>query len=160
MFGKLMSVSDELMFRYYELLTDMSLADIEALRKKIQDGEAHPMRVKMDLARRIITDFHSDAEARGAEEAFRQVFSQKKLPDEMPEHHLAVGAGSVRLSQLMLDAGTVSSKGEAGRLIRQKAVEMDGVRVTNDQDLDLSEAGSLVLRVGKRRFVRIIVGRD
>ena len=59
---------------------------------------------------------------------------------------------------IMLDAGTVSSKGEAGRLIRQKAVEMDGVRVTNDQDLDLSEAGSLVLRVGKRRFVRIIVG--
>jgi tyrosyl-tRNA synthetase len=155
MFGKLMSISDELMFRYYELLTDMSLTEIDALRERTKSGDAHPMRVKMDLARQIVTDFHSEAEARRAEEAFQQVFSKRKLPDEMPEHSLKTSQGSIRLTQLMLDAGTVSSKGEANRLIRQKAVTIDEARVEADRDIDLSMPGSFVLRVGKRRFVRV-----
>jgi tyrosyl-tRNA synthetase len=158
MFGKLMSISDELMFRYYELLTDMSLTEIDALRERTKSGDAHPMRVKMDLARQIVTDFHSEAEARRAEEAFQQVFSKRKLPDEMPEHNLETSQGSIRLTQLMLDAGTVSSKGEANRLIRQKAVTIDEARVEADRDIDLSMPGSFVLRVGKRRFVRVKTG--
>jgi tyrosyl-tRNA synthetase len=155
MFGKLMSITDELMFRYYELLTDMSLSEIETLRVKMKKGDVHPMQVKMDLARRIVTDFHSGAEAERAEEAFRQVFSQRKLPDEMPEHHLKTTDGSIRLTQLMLDAGTVSSKGEANRLIRQKAVAIDEAKVEADREIDLNAPGSFVLRVGKRRFVRV-----
>jgi tyrosyl-tRNA synthetase len=155
MFGKIMSISDELMFRYYELLTDMSLAEIDSLRRKTKNGDTHPMRVKMDLARQIVADFHSDSEARRAEEAFRQVFSKRKLPDEMPEHNLKTSQGSIRLTQLMLDAGTVSSKGEANRLIRQKAVAIDETKVESDREIDLSMSGSFVLRVGKRRFVRV-----
>jgi tyrosyl-tRNA synthetase len=155
MFGKIMSISDELMFRYYELLTDMSLAEIDSLRRKTKNGDTHPMRVKMDLARQIVADFHSDSEARRAEEAFRQVFSKRKLPDEMPEHNLKTSPGSIRLTQLMLDAGTVSSKGEANRLIRQKAVAIDETKVESDREIDLSMSGSFVLRVGKRRFVRV-----
>ena len=155
MFGKLMSITDELMFRYYELLTDMSLTEIGTLRRKMKNGDIHPMRVKMDLARRIVADFHSGTEAERAEGTFRQVFSQRKLPDEMPEHHLKTSDGSIRLTQLMLDAGTVSSKGEANRLIRQKAVTIDEAKVEADREIDLSAPGSFVLRVGKRRFVRV-----
>lgn len=157
MFGKLMSISDELMFRYYELLTDMSMKEIDALWKQMESGEVHPMRVKMDLARRIITDFHSTDDARKAEEAFQQVFSKKEMPDEMPNHKLVVSNNSVRLSQLMLDAGTVKSKGEANRLIKQNAVTIDETKVASDRDIDLSQPHSFVLRVGKRRFIRVKV---
>ncbi len=155
MFGKIMSISDDLMFRYYELLTDMSLEEIEALRKKMTGGGLHPMRVKMDLARKIITDFHSADDAKRAEEAFQQVFSKKEMPDEMPEHKLAVSDDPIRLTQLMLDAGTVKSKGEANRLIKQNAVELDDAKVKTDRDVDLSQPQTFVLRVGKRRFVRV-----
>jgi tyrosyl-tRNA synthetase len=133
------------------------MAEIEALRQKAADGEVHPMRVKMELARRIITDFHSEAEARRAEDAFQEVFSKRKLPDEMPEYKLGAADGSVRLTQLMFDARTVSSKGEANRLIRQNAVEIDETKVSADREIDLSTPGSFVLRVGKRRFVRVTV---
>jgi tyrosyl-tRNA synthetase len=155
MFGKLMSISDELMFRYYELLTDMSMSDIEALQQRMKDGTIHPMRVKMDLAQTIITDFHSADEAQKAEEAFRQVFSKKETPDEMPEHELKISDKPIRLTQLMLDAGTVESKGEANRLIKQNAVTIDEAKATGDRDIDLSKPQTFVLRVGKRRFVRV-----
>ena len=109
----------------------------------------------MDLARQIITDFHSAEDAKKAEDAFQQVFSKKEMPDEMPEHRLAISDNPVRLTQLMLDTGTVKSKGEASRLIKQNAVELDEAKVQRDRDIDLSQPRSFVLRVGKRRFVRV-----
>lgn len=156
MYGKLMSISDELMFRYFELLTDLSLAEIDALRDKIKSGEMHPMKVKMDLARRIVVDFHSEAESRSAEQAFESVFRKGNLPEDMPEYRLSADLPPLRISHLMVDAGMVSSKSEASRLIRQGAVEIDGDRVPKDRDMELSDSGSVVMRVGKRRFVRVI----
>lgn len=152
MFGKIMSISDELMFRYYELLTDLSLPEVEALRKE------HPKEAKMALARRIVADFHSEKAARSAEEAFESVFRRKELPEELPEVRLRKGGGSKRISQLMVDSGLASSKSEALRLIRQGAVQMDGQRASEDLEIALRPKQSVVLRVGKRRFLRVIRG--
>jgi tyrosyl-tRNA synthetase len=156
MYGKLMSISDKLMFRYFELLTDLSLAEIDSLREKTKSGEMHPMRIKMDLARRIVVDFHSELEARRAEQAFESVYRKRNLPEDMPEYRLSADRPPLRISHLMVDAGMVSSKSEASRLIRQGAVEIDGDRVPKDRDLELSGSGASVLRVGKRRFVRVV----
>lgn len=156
MFGKLMSISDQLMYRYYELLTDMSLAEIETLRQNVKNGSVHPMRAKMDLARKVVTDFHSDGEARRAEQSFESVFRKRELPEDMPEYSLPAEPRSLRISQLMVNSGLVSSKGEAARLLRQGAVKLDGVRIPADRDLEHSPQGSYVLRVGKRRFLRIV----
>ena len=158
MFGKLMSITDDLMYRYYELLTDMSVADIEKLRRDVATGKIHPKRAKMDLARRIITDFHSAAHAQQAEDAFEAVFRKKELPGEIEEYRLGKKFQPILLSRLMVDSGLASSKSEAGRLIRQGAVQIDGDRVASDRELRLEGSGSLVLKVGKRRFCRVVPG--
>ena len=158
MFGKLMSISDDLMYRYYELLTDLSVADIEKLRQEVAAGKVHPKRAKMDLARQIITDFHSAALAQQAEDAFEKQFRKKELPDDMPEYRLPQGAKLVMLSRLMVDSGLASSKSEAGRLITQGAVQIDGERVPADREITLGGTEGFVLKVGKRRFCRVIPG--
>ncbi len=146
MFGKLMSISDVLMWKYYELLTDMSVKDIEAVR-----AEGNPMRAKMDLARRIITDFHSKAAADAAQLNFDAVIRKKKVPDEMPEHR--GGVEPIVLSRLLADVQLAASRNEARRLIQQGAVSIDGVRVSEDREL--SGPGDFVLKVGKRRFLKV-----
>ena len=146
MFGKLMSISDVLMWKYYELLTDMSVKDIEAVK-----AEGNPMRAKMNLARRIITDFHSQAEADAAQLHFDSVIRNKKVPDEMPEHR--GGVEPVLLSRLLADVQLVASRNEARRLIQQGAVSIDGERVSEDREL--SGPGDFVLKVGKRRFLKV-----
>jgi tyrosyl-tRNA synthetase len=150
MFGKVMSVSDAMMWKYYELLTDMSLASIDALKAK---GE--PMQAKMDLARRIVTDFHSKEAAEEAARHFDSVIRKKEMPDEIPEKTVASGAYS--LSGLLLTSGLASSRTEAKRLIEQAAVSVDGRRVEADEALNLAAPGGLVLKVGKRKFVRVVV---
>ncbi|HSF15256.1 MAG TPA: tyrosine--tRNA ligase [Vicinamibacteria bacterium] len=147
MFGKLMSISDELMWRYYELLTDLSLREVEGL--KAQD---EPMRAKMDLARRIITDFHSAEAAAEAERHFDSVIRKKELPGELPERRVA--AGSFLLSQLLVDFGLAPSKNEAKRLIQQGAVSIDGERAAQDQKLEVDD--ELLLKVGKRKFLKLV----
>jgi len=149
MFGKVMSVSDALMWKYYELLTDLSLKDIEALKAK---GE--PMQAKMDLARRIVADFHSNEAAEEASRHFDSVIRRKEMPDEIPEK--AVPAGAYSLSALLLSSGLASSRTEAKRLIEQAAVSIDGRRAAADETLNLVAPGGLVLKVGKRKFVRIV----
>jgi tyrosyl-tRNA synthetase len=131
MFGKLMSISDELMWKYYELLTDLSVKEIEALKAR---GE--PMEAKMDLARRIIEDFHSKVAADEARRHFDSVIRK------------------VLLSQLLLDGKLAPSRNEARRLIEQGAVSVDGGRAAEDHELSISR--SLVLKVGKRRFLRVV----
>jgi len=158
MYGKLMSISDDLMFRYYELVTDMSLADIEKLRREIEEGKVHPKQAKMDLARQIVADFHSAAEAERAGEAFEAVFRKKELPEDMPEYRLGKGSQPLMLSHLIVDTGLASSKSEAGRLITQGAVQIDGHRIPADQELPMDGPRSFVLKVGKRRFCRVIHG--
>jgi len=156
MFGKLMSISDELMYRYYELLTDMSVADIEKLRGDVTAGKVHPKRAKMDLARRIITDFHSATLAERAEEAFDKQFRKKEVPEDIPEYRLDKKAQPILLSRLIADAGLASSKSEAGRLITQGAVQIDGERVPADKEMSLRGDREVVLKVGKRRYCRVV----
>jgi tyrosyl-tRNA synthetase len=150
MFGKVMSVSDALMWKYYELLTDMSLSEIEALKAK---GE--PMQAKIDLARRVVEDFHSKAAADEAARHFDSVIRKKEMPDEIPEKTLSPGDYS--LSALLLSSGLASSRTEAKRLIEQAAVSIDGRRAAADDTLNLAASGGIVLKVGKRKFVRIVI---
>ena len=149
MFGKVMSVSDALMWKYYELLTDMSLAEIETLKAK-----AEPMHAKIDLARRIVADFHSKEAAEEASRHFDSVIRKKEMPDEIPEK--AVPSGAYSLSALLLSSGLASSRTEAKRLIEQAAVSIDGRRAADDDTLNLVAPRGIVLKVGKRKFVRIV----
>ncbi len=146
MFGKLMSISDELMWKYYELLTDMSVKEIEAVKV-----EGNPMRAKMDLARRIIADFHSKADAAAAQLHFDSVIRNKEVPDEMPQHR--GGVEPILLSRLMADVSLAASRNEARRLIHQGAVSIDGDKVAEDREI--SGPGDFVLKVGKRRFLKV-----
>jgi tyrosyl-tRNA synthetase len=157
MFGKLMSVSDELMWRYYLLLTDLPEADIARLRARVAAGELHPKQAKLDLARRIVTDFHSAAEAASAAEAFEARFSRGELvADELPVVEVQTADGSIGLPKLVAEVGLAQSASEASRKVQQGGVKVDRARVT-DVKLRVEKArGSIILEVG-RRAVRVVL---
>jgi tyrosyl-tRNA synthetase len=157
MFGKLMSVSDALMWKYYTLLTDLTPAEIDGLKAKVADGSLHPKQAKVDLAKTITAGFHSREAAQAAHEHFEKVFAQKQVPDDIPVAHLALGEEHL-LAKVLKDAGLVASNGEARRLIAQGAVEMDGERVSDPEfRLKASEKGDRVFKVGKRKFLRVVL---
>jgi tyrosyl-tRNA synthetase len=152
MFGKVMSISDELMWRYFELLTDLSSSEISDLRSEISNGR-NPRDIKADLAKLIITDFHSAADATAAEDEFNRRFVQKEVPDDIEEREMP--AGSYNLAQLLADTGLAASKGEARRLVEQGGVRVGGEKATAaNADIALT-ADSVLLQVGKRKFLRI-----
>jgi tyrosyl-tRNA synthetase len=154
MFGKLMSISDELMWRYYLLLTDASTADVEALRRQVAGGSRHPKRAKVDLAKRIVVDFHSAADADRAADAFEAKFTRGELAaDALPEVRVAAGA-PVALSKLVVLAGLASSASEASRKIQQGGVKVDRERVTDIKTRIDPARGSIILEVG-RKAVRV-----
>jgi tyrosyl-tRNA synthetase len=155
-FGKVMSISDELMWRYYELLTDLTTAEIASLKTAAKSGVRNPRDIKADLAKRIVTDFHSANAAEEAEEDFVRRFRKKEIPDEVEE--LSLPLDEYRLPRLLTEvAGLAASVAEARRLITQGAVRVDGQRVEDTNFLvDLKNPGNAVLlQVGKRRFVRV-----
>ncbi len=152
MFGKLMSISDDLTFRYYELLTDRTPAEIAALRTGVGDGTLHPKRVKQDLAVQIVSDFHSRAEAEAARDQFEAVFARGTVPDDIPSF---VAPSSVRMLDLLTSAGLARTRSEGRRLLSQGAVSLDGERVLQDVAVATPPDGT-VLRVGKRRFLRVV----
>jgi tyrosyl-tRNA synthetase len=155
-YGKLMSISDPLMLRYYELLSDVDLATLARVQRGVggdPDGW-HPMEAKRALAREMVTRFHGLAAAAKAENDFIQQFRQKELPDDIPVHYLPAGA-AVWVCRLLTETGLVESNGEARRLIRQGGVKLDGAKTT-DADLEVAASGELILQAGKRRFARII----
>jgi tyrosyl-tRNA synthetase len=156
-FGKLMSIPDELMWIYYDLVTDRTPAEIAALKKEVATGGAHPMDVKMRLAQEVIAGFHGEEAARKAADNFQRVFRDRQAPEESPVKQLA-RSGLTRVSTLVFISDLASSRSEAERLIKQKAVEIDGA-IINDprKEIDLSKPGEFLLRVGKKKFVRIIV---
>ena len=173
MFGKVMSISDELMWRYYELLTDLGPSEISNLRSEISSGR-NPRDVKVALAKLIIRDFHSQAEADAAEEEFNRRFVQKEVPGEVEER--VVPAGSYSLAQLIADMGLAASKGEARRLIEQGGIRISGHRVSNTaaglqlqpdlfvmeyrdpaSGLEVVNENHVILQVGKRKFLRVKV---
>jgi len=154
MFGKLMSISDELMWKYWLLLSDRPKAEIDAHRQRVDSGEVHPMDAKKELARTIVGEFHSVADAEAAQVEFERVFSSRKLPQDIAEIALDIEGGSALLSKVLVQAGLASSNSEARRLITQ-----GGVKVEGDQQRDpktVLEAGrDQLVQVGKRKFARL-----
>ena len=155
-FGKVMSISDELMWRYYELLTDLSIPEISALREAAARGERNPRDLKADLGKRIIADFYSKEAADEAEEQFRRVFVQKEMPEEIEERTVRFAVWE--LTALLVELKLASSKGEARRLIEQGGVSVDGVRcdpkINKFYPMQPDKPG-YDIKVGKRRFVRV-----
>jgi len=149
MFAKVLSISDDLMWRYYLLLTDLTAAEIEKER-----GRGRPMDAKIALARRIVADFHGAESAASAEQEWRRVHQARQAPSEMPER--AVAPGRHKWRELLVAGGLASSKSEAERLLRQKAVKRDGVPV-EAAELEVSLDQSFVVSVGAARFVRFLV---
>ena len=152
-FGKTMSVSDELMWRYFELLSFRSNAEIDALRAQVAAG-GNPRDVKVLLAREFVARFHGEAAAEEAAAEFEARFRQGVLPEDMPEVQVALPAEGLLLTQVLKQAGLTGSTGEAMRMIEQGAVRVEGERV-EDKALRLSGAQTLVMQVGKRRFARV-----
>jgi len=155
-FGKVMSISDEMMWRYYELCTDLTPVEIESKKSTAQRNSLNPRDLKVELAKRIVSDFYSASAANEAEEEFVRRFRNKEIPDQVEEVSLALNREGWDLSELLVGAGLAASKGEARRLIQQGGVSVDGERQTNTSLPALgTEASSVLLKVGKRRFVRV-----
>jgi tyrosyl-tRNA synthetase len=153
MYRKVMQISDELMYRYYELLTDTSVAEINAMKGKIASGELHPMRAKAELARGIVSEYHSAEDARRAEEAFRRVVQQGQEPADMPEFDLPEGLRGepgIRIDKLLREIGLAQSGAEANRKLKESAVSINGEK---HRDMSYTPAGGtrqLTIQVGKK----------
>ena len=153
-FGKVMSISDDLMWRYYELLTDLTIEQIASLREAANSGQRNPRDMKAELAKLIISDFYSQKEAQQAEEEFIKVFRAKQTPDVVDE--MSVESGLWKLPRLLVSTGLLASMAEARRLIDQGGISIDGVKRTDNAfELSLSADSSVLVQIGKRRFVRL-----
>ena len=153
-FGKVMSISDDLMWRYYELLTDLSPGEIEELKVAATRGERHPRDLKAELGRRIVTDFHSQAEGQEASNEFDRMFREHQTPADIPTVKRVVGA--VKLVKLLASEGLAASVSDAQRLIGQGSVRLNGERVS-DVTCEIGKTASEVLiQVGKRKFLRLL----
>ena len=153
MFGKVMSISDDLMWRYFELLSFRSAQDMAALRRRVDEG-GNPRDVKFLLAEELIGRFHDQAAATTARESFIARFQRGAMPEDMPEATLPAPDGLLRVANLLKDAGLVGSTSEALRMIKQGAVKIDGERI-EDASLECKAGETHVYQVGKRRFARV-----
>ncbi len=155
-FGKVMSISDELMVRYYELLSDVDLDSLQQVKDGVagKPGGQHPMEAKKSLARELVMRFHSAAVADQAALDFVQQFKQKEVPADIPEVHIDSDE-PLWLCRLMNDAGLVASNGEARRLVKQGGVKLNGKKIDN-ADMEVDPVGEVIIQAGKRRFARII----
>jgi len=156
MFGKLMSVSDDLMWRYFELLSFRPLDELSTLRQRVADGE-NPRDIKFELADELVARFHDAAAAARAKDSFINRFRKNEMPEDMPEVALECGEGALGIAHLLQQAGLVASTSEAFRMIKQGAVKVDGEKVT-DRGLEMVAGTSHVYQVGKRRYARVTIG--
>lgn len=153
-FGKIMSISDPLMYRYYELLTDFSITQIEKWKKDAQENKINPKDLKSQLAQTIVADFWSQDKAKKAATEFERVFKHKEVPTEIEE--IPVAAQNIQLIDLLEEKGIFPSRGEAKRMIRQGGVYLDGIRIEDiNLELDLKKQPEHTLKVGKKKFYRI-----
>ena len=155
MFGKIMSISDVLMWRYYELLSFKPLSEIEGYKTDIENGK-NPRDVKIDLAKELITRFHDEASAQAAHDEFINRFQKGALPDDMPELEIKTESGEIAIANLLKDAGLVGSTSDAYRMIKQGAAKIDSEKVT-EKSLVIKAGTTAVYQVGKRKFARITV---
>lgn len=154
MFGKIMSISDELMWKYYELLTDVGVDEINSLRFRCESGAENPRDVKVELAKYISADFHSAEDANAAERSFVNQFSKGNLPDDIEE--VSLFSQIYKLTDLLAETNLALSKGEARRLIAQGGVKIDGEKVSGAQtEIDLKTKKNFIIQVGKRKFLQI-----
>ena len=183
MFGKIMSISDELMWSYYELLTDFGSREVLRIREEVRAGTMHPMSAKMQLAHVIIAGFHGEDAANKAKDEFQRVFRDRQAPSDVTEHRIRLlPGGSVMLSKqhgdtrssvtlpstqlpnpirwtkLLVSLGVLESNSEAERLLKGGGFEIDGNRVDDvKREIDLSKPSEFLLRAGKKKFLRIVV---
>ncbi len=155
MYGKLMSISDELMWRYFELLSDKDLTEIEAMRAKVGQGKLHPKSCKEELSMEITARFHDRQAAEKEREAFNRVFSAHERPQDMPEFS-ASGAENTKLADILVASRLCPSRSEAKRLCKQKAVGLYSGEKLTDPEAVL-DAGEYILKVGKKRFLKLTV---
>jgi tyrosyl-tRNA synthetase len=156
MFGKLMSVSDDLMWRYFELLSFRPINEINGLRKRVQEGD-NPRDIKFELAQELVGRFHDQSAADQAKDSFINRFRNNELPEDLEEVMLTTEDGSLGIGHALQQAGLVASTSEAFRMIKQGAVKLDGQRV-EDRNQELRTGVSCVLQVGKRRVARVRLG--
>ena len=156
-YGKLMSLADELLLSYFQLVTAITPGELEELKEKLERGELHPKEAKKDLARRVVSRYHGQEAAVKAEREFERVYEEGFLPEEMPVFKLQPGdlqEGKVWIVRLISRSGLVDSNSQARRLIKQGAVSLDG-ELINEIDLDLPVEDGMVLKIGKKRFARL-----
>ncbi|MEY4166269.1 MAG: tyrosine--tRNA ligase [Blastocatellia bacterium] len=157
-YGKAMSISDELMWRYYELVTDLTPTEISRLRNDVESGAAHPRDLKSNLAKKIVADFHSTAAAELAEAEFIRRFREHKAPSDVKSLELAVGSPTMRIADLLVATAMVPSKAEARRLVAQGGVRLNGERVGEaTTEIETAPGREFQLQVGKLNFIRVIV---
>lgn len=157
MYGKIMSVSDDLMYRYYELLIRMKQMELQQLKNDINEGRKHPMQVKKELAQNIVAQYHGDDVALEAAGEFQKIFSRKEMPTEMPQLIVKKEKlidGKMWIIELVFASDAVASKGEVRRLVRQGGVSVDNQKITSE-DFKVELREGMILRVGKRHFFKI-----
>ena len=154
-FGKIMSINDELMWRYYLLCTDVSPSGIDQLKELVKDKTVHPKKAKQGLAMRIITDFHGEEAARLAFEEFERVFAKDGEPDEVREFKIASADGTAFLPKLLVECELSKSNGESMRLIAQGGVQIDGKKVApGTRDIPAPAGTTVLIKVGRRHFAK------
>lgn len=160
-YGKIMSISDPLMFRYYELLTDESLMQIEKWKREVKENKIHPKDLKSQLGQTIVSDFWGEEDAKKAAQEFERIFKHKEIPEEIEAIEIKSGKAKriedISLIELLVDRSIFSSRGEAKRMIRQGGVYLDGQRIEDISiKIDLAQKSKLILKIGKRKFYKLI----
>jgi len=156
MFGKIMSISDVLMWRYYDLLSALSIEEIAAQKERVEQG-TNPRDIKIELAKELIARFHSESDAQGAHDDFIQRFQKKALPDEIPELTITISEDTILIANLLKEANLVVSTSEAMRMIKQGAVKLNGEDKITDTKLEVAKGTTAIYQVGKRKFANITV---
>ena len=153
-FGKTLSIPDELIYTYYELTTDISLEELSGVKKTLEDGKTNPRDIKRTLAKTLVTMYHNEEAAIKAEEEFDKIFIKKDIPDDIPEFEVEVSK-SLNILDLIVEVNFASSKGEARRLVQQGGVSLNGSKVS-DVALEVIFEDEQILKVGKRKFIKLI----
>jgi len=156
MFGKVMSISDVLMWRYYDLLSGLSIEQIAAQKERVEQG-TNPRDIKIELAKELIARFHSEEDAQAAHNDFIQRFQKKALPDEVPELTVTIAEDTILIANLLKEANLVASTSEAMRMIKQGAVKLNGEEKITDTKLEIAKGTTAIYQVGKRKFANITV---
>jgi tyrosyl-tRNA synthetase len=156
MFGKTMRINDDLMFKYYLLLTDFSPSQVDSLRTEMTTGKKHPRDIKVALAKILVARFHGSVAANQAEEEFNRVFAQKGLPDEIPIKKMP--PGEMGICQLLTVAGLTASNGEAKRLVLGQAVELDHQKILDERmKVTLTTGKEILVKAGKKKFLKLVI---